>query len=795
MPDPSTLPPEPELAARADPARVLARLAAGEREARLRHTRTVPQRAALTAELPSWVTPSLAGALLGEGVSTLWSHQVETAEAAHAREHVVVATGTASGKSLGYLIPVLSDVLDGAAAPTGRGATALYLAPTKALAHDQLERVSRLALPGLRVATYDGDTAPEERRWIREHGAYVLTNPDLVHHSLLPGHERWAPFLRALRYVVIDECHVYRGVFGSHVALVLRRLRRVAARYRSSPTFVLASATVADPGGHAARLIGMPVRPVTHDGSPRAAVTIGLWEPVIAPTADAESGVTSRRRSAVAESADLLADLVDEGIQTVAFARSRVGAEVIAQAATRRSADRGGAAADGEPDAVIAAYRGGYLPEERRALEARLRSGRLRGLAATTALELGVDVSGLDAVLLAGWPGTVSSFWQLVGRAGGAGRESLAILVAADDPLDGFLVRHPEAIFDRPVEVAVVDPTNPHILAPHLICAAAELPVTDADLAPDVFGAGAGPVLDRLVADGVLRRRPTGVYWARDEPPSASVSLRGIGQTVRVVERSTGRVVGFVDASRADSAVHPGAVHVHQGRSFVVTSLDLTEGCALVVAGDPGWSTQARSVSEFSLGGVREQLSSGPLAAAFGEVTVRHQVVSFLRRLPDGEVIGEHPLDLPVRTLSTTGVWWTLPEEVLLDAGVDEAGIPGALHAAEHAAIGMLPLVASADRWDIGGVSTACHPDTGLPTVLVYDGYPGGAGFAHRGYAALRDWLAATRDVVSQCPCRVGCPSCVQSPKCGNGNNPLDKDGAVRVLAQVVRLLERGGTK
>jgi DEAD/DEAH box helicase domain-containing protein len=779
----------------------------------------------------------LAGALLGDGVSTLWSHQVETAEAAHAREHVVVATGTASGKSLGYLIPVLSDVLDGAAAPTGRGVTALYLAPTKALAHDQLERVNRLVLPGLRAATYDGDTPPEERRWIREHGAYVLTNPDLVHHSLLPGHERWAPFLRALRYVVIDECHVYRGVFGAHLALVLRRLRRVAARYRSSPTFLLASATVADPGGHAARLIGMPVRPVTLDGSPRAAVTIGLWEPVIAPTADAESGVTARRRSAVAESADLLADLVDDGVQTVAFARSRVGAEVIARAAARRSADRGGAAAEpdvalkeweaagapvggatadggepggatadggepygatadgGEPDAVIAAYRGGYLPEERRALEARLRSGRLRGLAATTALELGVDVSGLDAVLLAGWPGTVSSFWQQVGRAGRAGRESLAILVAADDPLDGFLVRHPEAIFDRPVEVAVVDPTNPHILAPHLICAAAELPVTDADLAPDVFGAGAGPVLDRLVADGVLRRRPTGVYWARDEPPSASVSLRGIGQTVRVVERSTGRVVGFVDASRADSAVHPGAVHVHQGRSFVVTSLDLTEGCALVVAGDPGWSTQARSVSEFSLGGVREQLSSGPLAAAFGEVTVRHQVVSFLRRLPDGEVIGEHPLDLPVRTLSTTGVWWTLPEEVLLDAGVDEAGIPGALHAAEHAAIGMLPLVASADRWDIGGVSTACHPDTGLPTVLVYDGYPGGAGFAHRGYAALRDWLAATRDVVSQCPCRVGCPSCVQSPKCGNGNNPLDKDGAVRVLAQVVRLLERGGTK
>ncbi len=730
---------------------LLARLASGAREGRLRHTRRIPARGARTGDLPTWVAPPLAGALLASGIDQLWSHQVETAEAAHAGEHVVVATGTASGKSLGYLVPVLSGVLDGAAAPTGRGVTALYLAPTKALAHDQLDRVGRLALPGLRVAAYDGDTAPEERRWIREHAAYVLTNPDLLHHSLLPGHEWWAPFLRALRYVVVDECHVYRGVFGSHVALVLRRLRRVAARYRANPTFVLASATVADPGAHAAALVGMPVRPVTHDGSPRAAVTIGLWEPEIRPTADAESAVTARRRSAVAETADLLADLVDAGVQTVAFARSRVGAEVIAQSAARRSADRGGAQATPGSGPVIAAYRGGYLPEERRALEADLRSGRLRGLAATTALELGVDVSGLDAVLLAGWPGTISSFWQQVGRSGRAGRESLALLVAADDPLDGFLVRNPAAIFDRPVEVAVVDPANPHVLAPHLVCAAAEVPVTDADLTAGAFGAGAAALLDRLVADGVLRRRPTGVYWAGDESPAAGVSLRGIGRPVRVVERSTGRVVGLVDESRADAAVHTGAVHVHQGRSFVVTSLDLQDGAAVVTAGDPGWSTQARSVSEFSLGRVREQRATGAVSASFGDVTVRHQVVSFLRRLPDGDVIGEHPLDLPVRTLVTTGVWWTLPEETLADAGVEADGIPGALHAAEHAAIGMLPLVASADRWDIGGVSTARHPDTGLPTVLVYDGYPGGAGFAHHGYAVLRDWLAATRDVVAGC--------------------------------------------
>ncbi|MFZ1285418.1 MAG: DEAD/DEAH box helicase [Candidatus Phosphoribacter sp.] len=787
--------PSPGTADPADPMAWLAALAAGsggndgrhgrwgEPGDRLRHVRQIPERIAETAPLPPWVTPTLAGALQAGGLAALWSHQAQTADLAHAGEHVVVSTGTASGKSLGFLLPVLSDLIDGAAAPTGRGATGLYLAPTKALARDQLDRINRLALPGLRAAAYDGDAEPQERRWVREHAAYVLTNPDLLHHTLLPGHQHWAPFLRALRYVVVDECHVYRGVFGAHVALVLRRLRRVAARYRSTPTFVLASATVADPAAHAQRLIGMPVRPVTRDGSPRAAVTIGLWEPAARPSAAAEPGVGHPRRSAVAEAADLLADLVGQGVQTVAFARSRVGVETVAAAARRRLADRGW------PRGAIAAYRGGYLPEERRALEQQLRSGQLRGLAATNALELGIDVSGLDAVVLAGWPGTVSSFWQQVGRGGRAGRESLAVLVAADDPLDSYLVAHPEAIFDRPVEASVIDPTNPHIVGPHLACAAAELPITPAELDGELFGPEARGLLDDLVATGVLRRRPAGWYWAHPQRATELVSLRGIGRTVQIVERSSGRVVGHVDDARADAVVHEGSVHVHQGQSFVVTEFDRDQGCALVVAGDPGWSTQARSVSTFRLGRVLAERIAGPLKVAFGQVTVDQQVVSFLRRLPDGEVIGEHPLDSPVRTLTTTGVWWTLPEAELATAGVGAADLPGALHAAEHAAIGMLPLIATADRWDIGGVSTALHPDTGLPTVLVYDGVAGGAGFAQRGYAAIADWLGATRDVIAGCGCVAGCPSCVHSPKCGNGNSPLDKAGAVAVLGLMLGLL------
>ncbi len=755
---------------------LLAGLATGDRADRLTHVHRIAAREAILADWPDWVSPTVYAALSQAGVTSLWAHQREAADAAHAGEHVVLSTGTASGKSLGYLLPVVSDLVDGSSAPTGRAATALYLSPTKALAQDQLARLEALALPGLRPATYDGDTPLEERRWIRDHGNYVLTNPDMVHHSLLPGHEHWAPFLRSLRYVVIDECHVYRGVFGSHLALLLRRLRRVAARYRSYPTFVLASATVAEPGTHASRLVGMPVRPVTVDGSPRAAMTFGLWEPALlegTPEHGLDSG--PRRRSAVAESAWLLADLVGQGVQTVAFARSRSGVEVVAAAARGHLRQ-----VDPALEGAVAAYRGGYLPEDRRELERSLRSGRLVGLAATSALELGIDVSGLDAVLLAGWPGTRSSLWQQAGRAGRAGAESLAILVAADDPLDTYLVHHPEAIFDAPVEAAVLDPGNPYLLGPHLASAAAELHLTEDDEV--LFGPGMWPLLDELVAAGMLRRRPRGWFWARADRASDHLSLRGSGETVRIVEAQTGRVLGTVDESRAHGAVHTGAVYLHQGDPYVVTELSLEDSSALVVAGDPGWSTQARSVTAFDIVSVERSQDWGAVQCHFGPVQVHTQVTSFLRRLPTGQVLGEHPLTLPTRTLTTKAMWWTLPVEVLAAAGIGEADIPGSAHAAEHAAIGMLPLVATSDRWDIGGVSTALHPDTGMPTILIYDGHPGGAGFAERGFVAVRTWLGATRAAIVACGCATGCPSCVQSPKCGNGNEPLDKAGAVLLL-------------
>jgi len=740
----------------------------------VRHIEVVPARVGRTTSWPSWADPGLVAALGERGVGAPWTHQVEAAGLAHDGQHVVVATGTASGKSLAYLLPALSDLL----APAGfsvRPPTTLYLSPTKALAGDQLSSLESLGLPGLRAATYDGDTPIDERRWVRDHAAYVLTNPDLLHHSLLPGHQRWAGFLRGLRYVVVDECHHYRGVFGSHVAAVLRRLRRVAARYGAHPVFVLCSATVSSPALHASRLTGLDVHEVTADGSPRGRTDVVLWEPPLLPGGGEHDAPT--RRTATAETADLLADLVAGGVRTLAFVRSRRGVETVA-ATTRRLL----AEVDPSLPARVAGYRGGYLPEERRALERGLRSGDLLGVAATNALELGVDVAGLDAVLLAGWPGRRASMWQQVGRAGRAGQDALAVLVAADDPLDTYLVNHPAAVFGAPVEQTVLDPDNPYVLAPHLAAAAAELPLTEADL--PVFGPTAGSLLEVLVARGLLRRRPGGWFWARPERATDHVDLRGSGGTAyRVVESATGRVLGTVDAAAADRSVHQGAVYVHQGAIFVVQRLDLAEHLALVERAAPDWTTHARTVTDVRLLKTLRHQTWGPVELAFGAVEVTTQVVSFLRRrLVSGEVLGEEPLDLPARTLNTKAVWWTTAPAVLERAGVDASDLPGALHAAEHASIGLLPLVATCDRWDVGGVSTALHPDTGQPTVVVHDGHPGGAGFAERGFAVAHTWWQATLDAVASCGCSDGCPSCVQSPKCGNGNEPLDKAGAMAVL-------------
>ncbi|MCA1820662.1 MAG: DEAD/DEAH box helicase [Pseudonocardia sp.] len=758
---------------------LLARLLAGSGESPLRHVTTIPARAAATVDWPPWVPGRLRESLAAAGVAAPWVHQIAVAELARAGRHVVVATGTASGKSLAYQLPVLSELLG------DTGATALYLAPTKALAADQIRAVEALGMVAVRPAGYDGDTPMAERDWVRSHARWVFTNPDMLHHGLLARHDRWARLLRRLRFVVIDECHAYRGVFGSHVALLLRRLRRIAARYGAAPVFVLASATVADPAASASRLTGLDTVAVTDDGSPCGERTIALWEPPLLDELTGENGAPVRR-SAGAESARLLADLVLEGARTLVFVRSRRGAELTALGAQRALT----AAAADDLACRIAAYRAGYLAEERRALEAALDAGDLLGVASTNALELGVDIAGLDAVVLAGYPGTRASFWQQAGRAGRAGSAALVVFVARDDPLDTYLVHHSAALLGAAVEATVLDPTNPYVLRPQLACAAAELPLTDTCL-DELGGDDARAVVGELVAEGVLRRRPGGWFWAAArQRPHPAVDIRGSGgNQVAVVEADTGRLLGTVDAGSACTAVHPGAVYLHRGDSFVVDELDLDSGVALVHPEEPSWHTSARSVTDITVVSVVHQRRCGGVSVALGEVEVTSQVVSYLRRLPSGQVLDAVPLELPASTLRTRAVWFTVAEAVLEAAGLVPAAWPGALHAAEHAAIGLLPLVATCDRWDIGGVSTALHPDTGQPTVFVHDGHPGGAGFADRAHAALGPWLTATRDAIAACECPAGCPSCVQSPKCGNANDPLDKAGAITVLDAVLGAL------
>jgi DEAD/DEAH box helicase domain-containing protein len=762
-----------------DPASLIEDLEAGpDYRGQLVHVERLPARRARRVELPDDLPEVLLARLRGRGIETLWSHQAEAVALARSGTNVVVATGTASGKSLCYQLPMFEALL-------GEGhRTALYMAPTKALAHDQLRAIRSFALTGVRAASYDGDTPAEERPLVRRNANLVLTNPDMLHQGILPGHERWSAFLGRLAFVVVDEAHTLRGVFGSHVAAVLRRLRRLANRYGADPTFVLASATLGNPAELASRLVGLPVEAVSTDGSPRGRVTFALWEP---PLLDETSGL---RRSANVDSANWLAAGVEAGVRTLCFTRSRKAAELVATYTRRRVAE-----VDRTLAGRVRAYRAGYLAEERRTLEAGIVSGRLLGVAATNALELGMDIGGLDAIVLDGFPGTIASLWQQAGRAGRQGGASLAVLVGLDDPLDAYYLHHPADLFGRPHEAALVDPGNPYVLAPHLVCAAYETPLTEEDLA--LFGPPSRELVASLEKEGMLRRARGGHRASAGRSAAGSVDLRNAGGApITIVEAATGQVIGTVDRSRATSTVHQGAVYLHQGESYRVLELDLEGGAAVVEPARGDEYTQARRDTDVR---ILEPLRHQQLARSarwLGRVAVSEQVVGYERRkVGSGELLGFEELDLPPSHLSTVAYWYTLTPELLHDAGLGVMDVPGSAHAAEHAQIGLLPLFAMCDRWDIGGLSTAWHPDTGMATIYVYDGYPGGAGIAERGYELAAQHLSATRDTVRSCPCETGCPSCVQSPKCGNGNHPLDKPGAIRLLDELLHDLGAAAPK
>lgn len=704
-------------------------------------------------------------------VPELWMHQVEAIEHLRSGHNVVVATGTGSGKSLCYQLPLAEALLD----PI-RPSTALVIGPTKALAHDQIRALGAYDFPGVRAAVYDGDASSHERTYARNQANVVFTNPEMLHGGLLPNHARWAPFLMRLRLVVIDEMHVFRGVFGTHLAHVLRRLRRLCDHHGTRPAFVLCSATIGDPATLAHALCGAPVEAVTNDTATKGARTIALLQPPTDP-------LSGSRFSANSETALLTATLVRADHRVIAFCRGRRATEVVAAEVQRRTPSLA---------QLVRAYRGGYLADERREIEDALANGDLRAVVTTSALELGVDIGSLDACIINGFPGTIASTWQQIGRVGRNGQPSLAVVVAGDDQLDQWLVRHPRALFERPPERAVINTTNPFIARPHLACAAFERPLGHTDerwWGDDTLADG---VRDLVRDDLLAIRRPHGsaaprAMWSGKGVPAPRVGLRnGAGGEVKI-RLPDDTLVGTVDATRAINAVHPGAVYLHQGRPYEVRSLDLDARVAVVMPADGDTYTQARSDVDIRVVHTEQRRAVGPAMLHLGEVEVSSQVTGFQRKeLATRRVLETTQLDLPATRLRTRSFWLTFDDATIRHARIGAIDLPGALHAAEHAAIGMLPLFAICDRWDVGGVSTARHEDTGAPTVFIYDGYPGGAGIAELGWHAADELFDATHDAIAGCACSAGCPSCIQSPKCGNGNEPLDKAAAVDLLGYML---------
>jgi DEAD/DEAH box helicase domain-containing protein len=808
------------------------------------HVERLSSRRARYARLDRPLPAALDAALRANRAGTLYRHQARAIDAVRAGQHVVLATATASGKTLAYNVPVLETLLQ------DRGARALYLFPTKALAHDQLRSLRELArdlIDSRQLATYDGDTPNSARARLRRGARVILTNPDMLHLGILPNHTLWAEFFGNLRYVVVDEAHVYRGVFGSHVGCVLRRLWRVCARYGSTPQIVACSATIANPGEHLYRLAG--VEPVVvdeaDDGAPRGDREFVLWNPPFVDRAQAA------RRSPNIEAARLFARLIQANIRTIAFTRARRVAELILLYARRILEDEAPALAD-----RVRAYRAGYRPDERRAIERALRpGGHLLGVTATSALELGIDIGDLDAAVLVGFPGTIASLWQQAGRAGRGTRRALSVLIARDDPLDQYYMRHPRELFGRAHEHALLDPANPYVLAQHLPCAAHELPLStgaapvdpppapaairsprralpgrrrrggpsrrirashserhgsgrphsplplgvaprgsaDPDARVDdetLFGAGFVPAMVALENSGELLYREDRWYPRPGAYPAEEVSLRALaGSRVALLNAAANyRILEEIESASALYRVHPGAIYLHQGESFRVRELDLDVGHALLEPVQVNYYTQPREVNDVRIVRVSSRRSHGSSMAYLGQVRVTQRVIGY-RRVQQfrEETLSVEDLDLPPQTFDTVAVWWDVSRSILAQTARRRLDPVGGLHALEHAAIGLLPLFAMCDRWDIGGLSTPQHPDTGQAQVFIYDAFPGGVGIAEKGFDLLGELWHATYEAIRDCPCEDGCPSCIQSPKCGNNNDPLDKRAAILILAELLK--------
>jgi DEAD/DEAH box helicase domain-containing protein len=748
------------------------------------HVARLPARAAHHAAPSLPLPPPLVRALGALGIGQLYTHQAQAIDHVRAGRSVVLVTGTASGKTLAYNLPAVESLL------ADPGAHALYLFPTKALAQDQLKSLGRLLDAGdcraaVRSGVYDGDTSTSARRKLRTDGNLILTNPDMLHQGILPYHPKWARFFRGLKLVVVDEVHTYRGIFGSNVALVLRRLRRIARHYGADPVFVCCSATIRNPGELASALVGAPVETVDEDGAPRGPRTVALWNPRFVDPEMLE------RRSANAEGGRIFTDLLRRGAQAIVFTKARVTAEILYRYAHETLMERAPALAP-----KIAPYRSGYLPEERRAIERRLFSGELRGVVSTNALELGIDVGSLDVAILVGFPSTIASTWQQAGRAGRSQDASLAVVVAYNEPIDQYLMRHPEYFFEQTPEAAVVDPHNPYLLAGHLASAAYELPVTADDAA--LFGPQAAELLDALAGDGQVRVLDGRWFWASTDYPAGRINLRTISDnTITIVDASRdNQVLGTVDAISGPELVYPEAIYLHEGRSYFVQKLDLEMKVAFVEPREVDYYTQPVLDTNILVDGgapARAREAHGT-TLAFGEAKVSWATVGMKKvRFRSLDSIGYKPLDLPRLTLDTTSLWWVPPAGAR--AAVKAAGFaPGeGLSAVRNLVVTLMPLFAMCDPSDVGAVLDS--KNLGAQALFVFDRYPGGLGFAEQAWHRFEELLQACRALVRDCPCDDGCPSCVglpilrpaqqQDPDLSNGW-PMPSKRAARALLDAV---------
>jgi DEAD/DEAH box helicase domain-containing protein len=745
------------------------------------HIERIPHQGAAFGKLDNPLHPSLEACLKALNISDLYSHQAEALNAILAGKNVIIATPSASGKTLCYHLATLDALIH------DRNSRALYIFPTKALAQDQLRSLRQIVsllpspIPTHRgevispraMATFDGDTPQDERADIRRQARVVLTNPDMLHLGILPNHQSWSKLFRNLKYVVIDETHIYRGVFGSHVANVMRRLRRLCAFYRSNPQFICCSATIANPREHAQNIVGLPFEAIVEDGSPHGEKYFTFWNPPVIDEAK------TSRRSSNSEAAFLFKELVQKEIRSLVFASTRKLTELIYIYTQEQL-----------PPSLkdkISPYRAGYLPEDRRRIERQFFEGALLGLVATTALELGINIGDLDATVLTGYPGSIASAWQQAGRSGRSTHSSLSFLIAQQNPLDQYLMRNPDFFFSKNFDNAIINPDNPYILKPHLLCAAWEKPLEDKDEA--FFGASMGTMLTELEQEGRLRKPQERWHPAPSiSYPAQDINIRATsGKNYAVIDGRDGCLLETVEASVAFFQVHPGAIYLHQGEAYLIKELDLARRIAWAESKPVDYYTQTMEIHEIRVRKLLEEKDCRGVKVCFGDVDVTIMVVGFKRRKQfTEEVITEESLDLPPQTFPTKALWFDLPQRAIdriADAGLD---FHGGLHACEHAAIGILPLFALCDRNDLGGVSTPFHPDTDRAQIFIYDAHPGGIGIAEKGFEVINELWRATLKAVEECPCLDGCPSCVQSPKCGNNNQPLDKEAAIVLLEELV---------